>query len=113
MLDTVFTIIGYFGSFFLSMRLFPVLYDAIKKKDFVTRFFGPKMGIPEDPVTGSVYCELIPYWSKRLNKKDMVARQLSKRGGVVYCSYLGDRVNIGGEATTYLQGELLLDLYND
>ena len=80
-----------------------------KKVDFVSRFFGPKLGIPEDPVTGGAHCELIPYWFKRLNKKNMIARQLSKRGGEVYCTYLGDRVNIGGKAITYMQGELLLD----
>ena len=76
--------------------------------DFVSRFFAPKFGIPEDPVTGGAHCELIPYWSKRLNKKNMIAKQLSKRGGVIYCSYLGDRVTIGGKATTYMQGELLM-----
>ena len=78
--------------------------------DFVSRFFAPKLGIQEDPVTGSTHCELIPYWSKRLNKKDMIARQLSKRGGELYCSYLGDRVIIGGKAITYMQGELLLGI---
>lgn len=78
--------------------------------DFVSRFFAPKFGIPEDPVTGGAHCELIPYWSKRLNKQDMIAKQLSKRGGIIHCSYLGDRVNMGGEATTYMQGELLLDI---
>lgn len=78
--------------------------------DFVSRFFAPKFGIPEDPVTGGAHCELIPYWSKRLNKKDMIAKQLSKRGGIIHCSYLGDRVNMGGEATTYMQGELLLGI---
>ena len=89
-------------------------YDGIivtspgENVDFVSRFFGPKLGIKEDPVTGGAHCELIPYWSKRLNKKDMIARQLSKRGGELYCSYLGDRVIIGGKATTYMQGELLL-----
>ena len=80
-----------------------------KNVDFVSRFFGPKLGITEDPVTGGAHCSLIPYWSKRLNKKDMIAMQLSKRGGVVYCSYLKDRVNMGGEAITYMQGEILLD----
>jgi predicted PhzF superfamily epimerase YddE/YHI9 len=89
-------------------------YDGIivtapgENVDFVSRFFAPKFGIPEDPVTGGAYCELIPYWSKRLNKKEMIAKQLSKRGGVIHCSYLGDRVIIGGEATTYMQGELML-----
>ena len=78
--------------------------------DFVSRFFAPKFGINEDPVTGGAHCELIPYWSKRLNKKDMIARQLSKRGGELYCSYLGDRVIIGGKAITYMQGELLLSI---
>ncbi len=80
-----------------------------KNVDFVSRFFGPKLGIPEDPVTGGAHCALIPYWSKRLNKKDMIAMQLSKRGGVIYCSHLNDRVNMGGEAITYMQGEILLD----
>ena len=91
-------------------------YDGIiitapgENVDFVSRFFAPKFGIPEDPVTGGAHCELIPYWSKRLNKKNMIAKQLSKRGGVIYCSYLGDRVIIGGKAITYMQGELLLDI---
>ncbi len=90
-------------------------YDGIivtapgDKVDFVSRFFAPKLGIPEDPVTGGAHCELIPYWSKRLNKQNMTAKQLSKRGGVIHCSYLGDRVTIGGEATTYMQGELFMD----
>jgi len=87
-------------------------YDGIiatapgENVDFVSRFFGPKLGINEDPVTGGAHCELIPYWSMRLNKKDMIARQLSKRGGEIYCSYLGDRVNMGGEAITFMKGEL-------
>ena len=77
--------------------------------DFVSRFFAPKFGIPEDPVTGGAHCELIPYWSKRLNKDKMIAKQLSKRGGMIYCSYLGDRVTMGGEAITFMKGELLLE----
>ena len=89
-------------------------YDGIivtapgENVDFVSRFFAPKLGIPEDPVTGGAHCELIPYWSKRLYKQSMIAKQLSKRGGVIHCSYLGDRVTMGGEATTYMQGELLI-----
>ena len=79
-----------------------------EKVDFVSRFFAPKFGIPEDPVTGGAHCELIPYWSKRLNKQNMIAKQLSKRGGVIHCSYLGSRVTMGGEATTYMQGKLLM-----
>lgn len=76
--------------------------------DFVSRFFAPKLGIQEDPVTGSAHCELIPYWSKIFNKQNMLARQLSKRGGELHCSNLGDRVIIGGEAVTYMRGELIL-----
>ena len=78
------------------------------KYDFVSRFFAPKFGIQEDPVTGSTHCELIPYWSKILNKKNMLASQLSNRGGELYCSYLGNRVIIGGEAITYMHGELFI-----
>ena len=91
-------------------------YDGIivtapgENVDFVSRFFAPKFGIPEDPVTGGAHCQLIPYWSKQLNKKNMIAKQLSKRGGVIHCSYIGDRVIIGGEAITYMKGELLLDI---
>ena len=87
-------------------------YDGIivtapgDRVDFVSRFFGPKLGIPEDPVTGGAHCELIPYWSSRLGKKDLIARQLSKRGGELYCCDRGDRVTIGGKAVTYLRGEL-------
>jgi len=76
--------------------------------DFVSRFFGPKLGIPEDPVTGGAHCSLIPYWSKRLAKKNLIARQLSARGGELYCEQRGDRVQIGGRAITYLRGELLI-----
>ena len=89
-------------------------YDGIivtapgENVDFVSRFFAPKLGILEDPVTGGAHCELIPYWSKRLNKQNMIAKQLSKRGGVIHCSYLGNRVTIGGEAITYMYRELLM-----
>ena len=76
--------------------------------DFVSRFFGPKLGLTEDPVTGGAHCSLIPYWSNRLGKKNLIARQLSKRGGELQCKQCGDRVMIGGKAVTYLRGELLL-----
>ena len=66
--------------------------------DFVSRFFAPKLGIQEDPVTGSAYCELIPYWAKRLKKNNMISKQLSRREGKLYCSYLDDRVIIGGHS---------------
>ncbi len=74
--------------------------------DFVSRFFGPKVGIPEDPVTGSSHCELIPFWAERLKKNRMTAKQLSKRGGTLYCRDCGDRVKIAGKAVLYLKGEI-------
>jgi len=74
--------------------------------DFVSRFFAPKVGVPEDPVTGSAHCTLIPYWAERLRKKHMHAFQLSKRGGELFCDYLGDRVRISGHAVLYAKGEL-------
>lgn len=76
--------------------------------DFVSRFFAPNEGIAEDPVTGSSHTTLIPYWSERLRKREMVALQLSKRGGKLYCEDLGDRVKISGKAITYLVGEICL-----
>jgi len=75
-----------------------------KDVDFVSRFFAPRVGIPEDPVTGSAHCTLIPYWAGRLNKHVLTARQLSARGGDIFCEALGDRVKIAGEARTYLKG---------
>ena len=75
--------------------------------DFVSRFFAPNAGIPEDPVTGSSHSTLIPFWAERLNKKKLLARQLSKRGGVLYCEHCGDRVNISGHAVLYLSGNIL------
>ena len=84
-----------------------VVITAIGNKvDFVSRNFAPKLGIPEDPVTGSSHCELIPYWSKILNKKEMIAYQLSERGGEIYCGHNDDRVSLGGEAITFLRGEI-------
>ena len=77
--------------------------------DFVSRFFCPGDGRPEDPVTGSSHTMLIPYWSKRLNKTKMLARQLSERGGELKCELSGSRVLISGQAKTYLRGEILLD----
>jgi PhzF family phenazine biosynthesis protein len=79
-----------------------------KDCDFVSRFFAPNLGIDEDPVTGRAHCSLIPYWSERLGRKVMTARQLSKRGGVIYCQNDGERVKIGGKAVRYLAGEILL-----
>jgi len=76
--------------------------------DFVSRFFAPTVGIPEDPVTGSAHCTLIPYWSARLDKQVLHARQVSARGGELYCQDAGERVRIGGRAVTYLTGEIQL-----
>jgi len=78
--------------------------------DFVSRVFAPWGGIDEDPVTGSTHCELIPFWSKRLNKKKMIAKQLSKRGGALYCEDCGERVKIGGKAVRYLRGEIKINV---
>lgn len=77
-----------------------------RKVDFVSRFFAPAMGVPEDPVTGSSHCTLVPYWSARLGKTSLRARQISKRGGELRCEDRGDRVSIGGEAVCYLKGEI-------
>jgi PhzF family phenazine biosynthesis protein len=77
-----------------------------RKVDFVSRFFAPSAGVPEDPVTGSAHCTLIPYWSKRLGKTRLKARQVSRRGGELTCEDAGDRVRIAGEAVFYLRGEI-------
>lgn len=78
--------------------------------DFVSRFFAPRAGILEDPVTGSAHSTLIPYWSTRLNKTSLKALQLSKRGGELFCQNAGARVKIGGRAVTYLKGEIEIQL---
>lgn len=77
-----------------------------KKYDFVSRFFAPSVGVNEDPVTGSAHTILIPYWSKELGKNEMIAKQVSARGGVLYCKNLGERIEIGGKAVTYMTGEI-------
>ena len=78
------------------------------KSDFVSRFFAPRAGIPEDPVTGSAHCTLIPYWSERLEKQDLHAFQVSRRGGELFCKNLGERVEIGGKAVTFLEGTITI-----
>jgi predicted PhzF superfamily epimerase YddE/YHI9 len=75
--------------------------------DFVSRYFAPGVGIDEDPVTGSAHCALAPYWAQRLGKEEMLAYQASARGGVVRVRVVGDRVKLGGQAVTVLQGRLL------
>jgi PhzF family phenazine biosynthesis protein len=72
--------------------------------DFVSRCFFPRDGIPEDPVTGSAHCTLIPYWAARLNKTRLEALQLSKRGGRLRCDHLGSRVHIAGQAVKVMEG---------
>ena len=74
--------------------------------DFVSRFFAPKVGVPEDPVTGSAHCTLAPYWSKCLGMTDLSARQLSARGGELACRLVDDRVHIAGRAVLYFKGFL-------
>jgi len=76
--------------------------------DFVSRFFAPQAGIDEDPVTGSAHTTLTPFWSARLGKKKLTARQLSKRGGLLGCTLLNDRTLIAGRATLYLEGKILI-----
>jgi PhzF family phenazine biosynthesis protein len=75
--------------------------------DFVSRFFAPGSGIPEDPVTGSAHCALGPFWAARLGKTQLVAYQASPRGGVIRVRVTGDRVKLGGQAVTVLRGELV------
>lgn len=76
--------------------------------DFVSRFFGPNVGINEDPVTGSAHTSLIPLWSEKLGKKKLLAAQLSERGGSLVCELKDDRCHIGGNARLYLKGEIYL-----
>ena len=79
-----------------------------EKTDFVSRFFAPKLGINEDPVTGSAHTLLIPFWSEKLNKTKLKAFQLSKRTGYLKCKHLNDRVEMSGQAITYLKGQLTI-----
>jgi PhzF family phenazine biosynthesis protein len=74
--------------------------------DFVSRFFGPAVGVDEDPVTGSSHCRLIPYWAEKLGKTKLFARQISPRGGELYCELVDERVKIGGHAVLYLKGKI-------
>jgi predicted PhzF superfamily epimerase YddE/YHI9 len=76
--------------------------------DFVSRFFAPAQGVPEDPATGSSHTTLTPYWAKRLGKTALEARQLSRRSGALRCTLDGDRVSIAGRAVLYLEGHILL-----
>ncbi|MEM9380872.1 MAG: PhzF family phenazine biosynthesis protein [Planctomycetota bacterium] len=77
--------------------------------DFVSRFFGPTLGVPEDPVTGSAHCQLMPYWAGRLGRRELVARQISRRGGRLGCTLDGDRVLLAGGGHVYLRGTIETD----
>jgi predicted PhzF superfamily epimerase YddE/YHI9 len=77
--------------------------------DFVSRFFAPQNGIPEDPVTGSAHTTLVPYWAARLSRNELTATQLSKRCGRLKCRLSGDRVKISGQARAYMAGEIGID----
>jgi len=79
-----------------------------ESSDFVSRYFAPSYGIPEDPVTGSTHCSLAPYWAQRLGKTSLHARQVSERGGELWCEVKGDRVILKGDAVLTLRGELLI-----
>ena len=75
----------------------------------MSRSFAPKMGLPEDPVCGSGHCHSIPYWSARLGKQELVARQASPRGGTLYCRQEGERTFLAGRAVLYAKSELMLE----
>jgi PhzF family phenazine biosynthesis protein len=78
------------------------------QSDFVSRFFAPQVGVPEDPVTGSAHCALVPYWAKRLRKNKLYAKQLSKREGEIVCTLQNDRVLLQGKAVEYLAGSITI-----
>ena len=79
-----------------------------REVDFVSRFFAPRGGVAEDPVTGSAHCTLVPYWSKRLGKTSLHARQVSARGGELWCEDRGGRVTIKGRAGRFMEGQIVL-----
>jgi len=106
-----------------AVKYLDPLYDELKKVplrgiivtaksnkfDFVTRFFAPKLGVNEDPVTGSAFTQLAPYWAKKLGKSKLVAKQISARGGKVSCEVAGERVLIFGSAVKYMEGQISID----
>ena len=93
----------------MSVDRFAVIATARgQQADFVSRFFAPAKGVPEDPVTGSAHCTLIPYWSKRLGRSKLHALQVSPRGGELWCEDRGDRVIISGRAARFLEGTICL-----
>jgi len=96
-------------SLLANLHPYGVVVTAVgEEADFVSRYFAPGYGIPEDPVTGSIHCALTPYWSQRLGKPVLHARQVSKRGGELECEDLPGRVLISGQAVRYLEGEIYI-----
>jgi PhzF family phenazine biosynthesis protein len=92
-----------------ALDAFAVMVSAHGNEvDFVSRFFAPNAGIPEDPVTGSAHCTLAPYWAEKLGKRAMSARQVSPRGGELWVEMMGDRVTIAGSTVEYLRGEITI-----
>jgi len=92
-----------------DLHPFAVAITALgKREDFVSRYFAPSYGVPEDYVTGSLHCALTPCWSKRLGKSQLHARQLSDRGGELWCEVIGDRVLLKGKAVLTMQGTLTI-----
>jgi PhzF family phenazine biosynthesis protein len=89
-------------------RLGMIVTAQGRNVDFVSRFFAPRMGVNEDPVTGSAHCTLTPYWADRLKKSTLTARQISARGGEMVCELRGDRVTMKGRAAFYLEGTIHL-----
>jgi PhzF family phenazine biosynthesis protein len=90
-----------------AVETFAVIVTAPGREvDFVSRFFGPRVGVPEDPVTGSAHCTLVPYWAERLGKNALRAQQVSARGGELLCELRGERVSIAGRAVLYLEGTI-------
>jgi PhzF family phenazine biosynthesis protein len=93
----------------MNIDRFAVIVTAPGREfDFVSRFFAPAKGVPEDPVTGRAHCSLIPYWSKRLGNKKLHAYQASPRGGEVWCEDRGERVTISGKAVRFFEGSIFL-----
>lgn len=92
----------------LSAVIVTAKADDDSEFDFVSRFFAPANGVPEDPVSGVAHCCLVPYWSNRLGKTDLVGRQLSQRGGTIVCQNRGERVMLAGTAAIFLEGRLSL-----
>ena len=97
---------------FMKLRQVPARGIIVTAKgtetDFVSRCFYPQTGVNEDPVTGSAHTTMIPYWAEKLTNNRLVARQISQRGGTLFCKYLGSRVEIAGSAVTFLVGEFKL-----